>query len=170
MMEVTGTSQAGKSKPEKIKKITKGQAGDPRFLASSHPAQACRSTSSFLASSRALATFRSIDATSRPLCLDSLQVPADRAAVYIDFLGDLGLKLSLQIQAGNRFAPLGDAELVLLTPAVHVRSLGVRSFFQSMAQFRQQSIPLPFSLLFPASLQSLARSSSDFVFSNKSKW
>ena len=28
IMEVTGTSQAGKSKPEKVKKITKGQAGD----------------------------------------------------------------------------------------------------------------------------------------------
>jgi hypothetical protein len=33
IMEVTGTSQAGKSRPEKVKKITKGQAGDPRFLA-----------------------------------------------------------------------------------------------------------------------------------------
>jgi hypothetical protein len=31
-MEVTGTSQAGKSKPEKVKKITRGQVGDPRFL------------------------------------------------------------------------------------------------------------------------------------------
>jgi hypothetical protein len=32
-MEVTGTSQGGKSKPDKVKKITKGQAGDSRFLA-----------------------------------------------------------------------------------------------------------------------------------------
>jgi hypothetical protein len=32
-MEVTGTSQGGKGKPEKVKKVTKGQAGDPRFLA-----------------------------------------------------------------------------------------------------------------------------------------
>jgi hypothetical protein len=32
-MEVTGTSQGGKSKPEKVKRITKGQVGDPRFLA-----------------------------------------------------------------------------------------------------------------------------------------
>ena len=31
-MEVTGTAQGGKSKPEKVKKITKGQAGDSRFL------------------------------------------------------------------------------------------------------------------------------------------
>jgi hypothetical protein len=32
-MEVTGTSQGGKSKPDKVRKITKGQAGDSRFLA-----------------------------------------------------------------------------------------------------------------------------------------
>ena len=32
-MEVTGTSQAGKGKPEKVKKVTKEQAGDARFLA-----------------------------------------------------------------------------------------------------------------------------------------
>jgi hypothetical protein len=32
-MEVTGTSQGGKSKPDKVKKITKGRAGDSRFLA-----------------------------------------------------------------------------------------------------------------------------------------
>ena len=32
-MEVTGTSQAGKGKPEKVRKVTKEQAGDPRFLA-----------------------------------------------------------------------------------------------------------------------------------------
>jgi len=32
-MEVTGTAQGGKGKPDKVKKITKGQAGDPRFLA-----------------------------------------------------------------------------------------------------------------------------------------
>jgi hypothetical protein len=32
-MEVTGTSQGGKSMPDKVKKVTKGQAGDPRFLA-----------------------------------------------------------------------------------------------------------------------------------------
>jgi hypothetical protein len=32
-MEVTGTAQGGKSKPDKVKKITKGQAGDSRFLA-----------------------------------------------------------------------------------------------------------------------------------------
>ncbi len=32
-MEVTGTSQAGKGKPEKVRKVTRDQAGDPRFLA-----------------------------------------------------------------------------------------------------------------------------------------
>ena len=32
-MEVIGTSQGGKSKPDKVKKITKKQAGDSRFLA-----------------------------------------------------------------------------------------------------------------------------------------
>ena len=32
-MEVTGTAQGGKGKPDKVKKITKGQAGDSRFLA-----------------------------------------------------------------------------------------------------------------------------------------
>jgi hypothetical protein len=32
-MEVTGSNQGGKSKPEKVKKITNGQAGDARFLA-----------------------------------------------------------------------------------------------------------------------------------------
>jgi hypothetical protein len=32
-MEVTGTNQGGKSKPDKAKKITKRQAGDSRFLA-----------------------------------------------------------------------------------------------------------------------------------------
>ena len=32
-MEVTGTAQGGKGRPDKVKKITKGQAGDPRFLA-----------------------------------------------------------------------------------------------------------------------------------------
>jgi hypothetical protein len=32
-MEVTGTSQAGKGKPERVRKVTKEQAGDPRFLA-----------------------------------------------------------------------------------------------------------------------------------------
>jgi hypothetical protein len=32
-MEVTGTTQGGKGKPEKVKKTTKGQAGDSRFLA-----------------------------------------------------------------------------------------------------------------------------------------
>jgi hypothetical protein len=32
-MEVIGTSQGGKSKPDKVKKITKRQAGDSRFLA-----------------------------------------------------------------------------------------------------------------------------------------
>jgi transposase len=31
-MEVTGTAQGGKSRPDKVKKITKGQAGDSRFL------------------------------------------------------------------------------------------------------------------------------------------
>src|SRR4029077_2387913 len=31
--EVTGTTQGGKGKPEKVKKTTKGQAGDSRFLA-----------------------------------------------------------------------------------------------------------------------------------------
>ncbi len=31
-MEVTGTSQGGKSRPEKVKKVTKGRPGDPRFL------------------------------------------------------------------------------------------------------------------------------------------
>jgi hypothetical protein len=31
-MEITGISQGGKGKPEKVKKITKGQAGDSRFL------------------------------------------------------------------------------------------------------------------------------------------
>jgi hypothetical protein len=31
-MEVTGTAQGGKGKPDKVKKITKGQAGDSRFL------------------------------------------------------------------------------------------------------------------------------------------
>jgi hypothetical protein len=33
MMEVIGTSQAGKGKPEKVKKRTERQAGDPRYLA-----------------------------------------------------------------------------------------------------------------------------------------
>jgi hypothetical protein len=33
IMEVTGTNHGGKSKPEKVKKTTKGQAGDSRFLA-----------------------------------------------------------------------------------------------------------------------------------------
>ena len=32
-MEVTGTAQGSKSRPDKVKKITKGQAGDSRFLA-----------------------------------------------------------------------------------------------------------------------------------------
>jgi hypothetical protein len=32
-MEVTGTSQGGKSIPDKVRKITKGQSGEPRFLA-----------------------------------------------------------------------------------------------------------------------------------------
>jgi hypothetical protein len=32
-MEVTGTSRGGKSKPDKVKKTTKGQAGESRFLA-----------------------------------------------------------------------------------------------------------------------------------------
>ena len=32
-MEVTGTAQGGKSIPEKVRKTTKGQAGDSRFLA-----------------------------------------------------------------------------------------------------------------------------------------
>jgi hypothetical protein len=32
-MEITGTSQAGKGKPEKVRKVTREQAGDPRFLA-----------------------------------------------------------------------------------------------------------------------------------------
>jgi hypothetical protein len=32
-MEVTGSSQGGKGKPEKVKKISKRQAGDPRYLA-----------------------------------------------------------------------------------------------------------------------------------------
>jgi transposase len=31
-MEVTGTAQGGKGMPDKVKKITKGQAGDSRFL------------------------------------------------------------------------------------------------------------------------------------------
>jgi hypothetical protein len=33
IMEVTGTAQGGKGRPDKVKKITKGQAGDSRFLA-----------------------------------------------------------------------------------------------------------------------------------------
>jgi hypothetical protein len=95
------------------------------------------------------------DAAFRPLCLDSLQVPADRAAVYIDFLGDLGLKLSLQIQAGNRFASLGDAEFVLFTPAGHVRSLRVRYFSELTGPFAARigaGIPLslPPGEVFPA--------------------
>ena len=32
-MEVTGRSEGGKGRPEKVRKITKGQAGNPRFLA-----------------------------------------------------------------------------------------------------------------------------------------
>ena len=32
-MEVTGTAQGGKGKPETVRKTTKGQAGDSRFLA-----------------------------------------------------------------------------------------------------------------------------------------
>jgi transposase-like protein len=32
-MEVTGTSQGGKGKPDKVKKRTKRQVGDPRYLA-----------------------------------------------------------------------------------------------------------------------------------------
>ena len=32
-MEVTGMAQGGRGKPDKVKKITKGQAGDSRFLA-----------------------------------------------------------------------------------------------------------------------------------------
>jgi hypothetical protein len=32
-MEVTGTSQGGKGEPAKVKKVTKGQAGDSRYLA-----------------------------------------------------------------------------------------------------------------------------------------
>jgi hypothetical protein len=32
-MEVTGTAQGGRGKPDTVKKITKGQAGDSRFLA-----------------------------------------------------------------------------------------------------------------------------------------
>jgi hypothetical protein len=32
IMEVTGTAQGGEGKPDKVKKITKGQAGDSRFL------------------------------------------------------------------------------------------------------------------------------------------
>src|SRR5216684_7373390 len=31
-MEVIGTAQGAKSKPEKVRKITKGQSGNPRFL------------------------------------------------------------------------------------------------------------------------------------------
>jgi hypothetical protein len=32
-MEITGTSQAGKGKPEKVRKVSREQTGDPRFLA-----------------------------------------------------------------------------------------------------------------------------------------